>query len=583
LKLVSSILALSLVLPALPASSQERVDLDAVTRIRQEGFRHSKVMETASRLMDSIGPRLTGSPNMKKANEWTRQQLADWGLANAHLESWGPFGRGWSYEECRVRMLAPDTAELLALPVAWTPGTNGPIRADAVKVKLATEEDLKKEKGTLAGKIVLVGETRDVRPQEKALSERYDEKGLGELGLYQIPGATPGPRGGQPFNREEFVKRRQFQRSLDKFLAEEKVAAVLEPGALDGGTFRVQGASNGYKKDAPPTVPRVVMAIEHYGRLARILERKEGVQLEVDIRTRFYDDDLFAYNTIAEIPGTDKNPQVVMLGGHMDSWHGGTGATDNGAGVAVAMEAVRILKALNIHPRRTIRIALWSGEEQGLLGSRAYVSQHFASRPEPKTPPAEADLPSFLRTPTGPLTVKPEHAKLSAYFNLDNGTGKVRGVYTQENVAAAPVFERWIEPLKDLGVTTVSNRNTGGTDHLSFDAVGLPGFQFIQDEVEYETRTHHTNVDVYERLQREDLMQASVVMACFVYDAAMRDGMMPRKPMPKDEPRREEGSPADKGPLARATPAEPAPQAPAHPGDNPPPPGKPVPTPAAPR
>jgi carboxypeptidase Q len=221
------------------------------------------------------------------------------------------------------------------------------------------------------------------------------------------------------------------------------------------------------------------------------------------------------------------------------------------------MEAVRILKALDIHPRRTIRIALWSGEEQGLLGSRAYVSQHFASRPEPKTPPAEADLPSFLRTPTGPVTVKPEHAKLSAYFNLDNGTGKVRGVYTQENVAAAPIFERWIEPLRDLGVTTVSNRNTGGTDHLSFDSVGLPGFQFIQDEVEYETRTHHTNVDVYERLQREDLMQASVVMACFVYHAAMRDGMMPRKPMPKDEPRREEGSPADKGPhAARTTPTE---------------------------
>jgi carboxypeptidase Q len=557
LKVVASVLALSLVLPALPASSQERVDLDAVTRIRQEGFRHSKVMETASRLMDSIGPRLTGSPNMKRANEWTRQQLADWGLANAHLESWGPFGRGWSYEECRVRMLSPDTAELLALPVAWTPGTNGPIRAAAVKVKLATEEDLKKEKGTLAGKIVLVGETREVRPQEKALSERYDDKGLGELGLYQIPGATPGPRGGQPFNREEFLKRRQFQRSLDKFLAEEKVAAVLEPGALDGGTFRVQGASNGYKKDAPPTVPRVVMAIEHYGRLARILERKESVQLEVDIRTRFYEDDPLAYNTVAEIPGTDKNPQIVMLGGHMDSWHGGTGATDNGAGVAVAMEAVRILKALDIHPKRTIRIALWSGEEQGLLGSRAYVSQHFASRPEPKTPPADADLPSFLRTPTGPVTVKPEHAKLSAYFNLDNGTGKVRGVYTQENVAAAPIFERWIEPLRDLGVTTVSNRNTGGTDHLSFDSVGLPGFQFIQDEVEYETRTHHTNVDVYERLQREDLMQASVVMACFVYHAAMRDGMMPRKPMPKDEPRREEGSPADKGPhAARTTPTE---------------------------
>jgi carboxypeptidase Q len=227
-----------------------------------------------------------------------------------------------------------------------------------------------------------------------------------------------------------------------------------------------------------------------------------------------------------------------MLGAHMDSWHGGTGATDNGAGVAATMEAVRILKALGVKPRRTIRIALWSGEEQGLLGSRGYVSQHFASRPEPKEPlsPDQEALPSFLRPPTGPLTVKPEHAKLSAYFNLDNGTGRIRGVYAQENAAVVPIFESWIQPLKDLGVTTVTMRNTSGTDHLSFDAVGLPGFQFVQDEVEYETRTHHTNMDVYERLQKEDLMQASVVIASFVYNAAMRDGMMPRKPMPKDEP-----------------------------------------------
>jgi Zn-dependent M28 family amino/carboxypeptidase len=254
----------------------------------------------------------------------------------------------------------------------------------------------------------------------------------------------------------------------------------------------------------------------------------------VNLKTRFTDEPTAA-NTVAEIPGTDKKGEIVMLGAHMDSWHGGTGATDNGAGVVATMEAVRILKALGVKPRRTIRIALWSGEEQGLLGSRGYVSQHFASRPEPKET-TQDDLPSFLRRPTGPLTVKPEHAKLSAYFNLDNGTGKIRGVYAQENAAAVPIFEAWIQPLKDLGVTSVTMRNTSGTDHLSFDAVGLPGFQFIQDEVEYETRTHHTNMDVYERLQREDLMQASVVIATFVYQAAMRDQMMPRKPMPKDEP-----------------------------------------------
>ncbi|HKA35642.1 MAG TPA: M20/M25/M40 family metallo-hydrolase [Thermoanaerobaculia bacterium] len=535
--------------PLLPA--EERVDLEMVTAIRQEGFRNSKVMETASQLMDSIGPRLTGSPNMKRANEWTRKQLSDWGLVNAHIESWEPFGRGWSYEVATVRMISPDVAELLALPQAWSPGTNGPLRAKAVKVKLADKDDLEKAKGQLAGKIVLIGETRDVKPQEKALSERYDEKTLAELERYEVPGVRPYMRAGVPFNREEFAKRREFQRALNKFLVDEKVAAVLDAGQLDGGTFRVQGLANGHRKNAPAAIPTLVMAIEHWERLARILDRKQDVELEINLKTTFTDEPSAA-NTIAEIPGTDKKGELVMLGAHMDSWHGGTGATDNGAGVAAMMEAVRILKALNVKPRRTIRIALWSGEEQGLLGSRGYVSQHFASRPQPPERASGEDdgMPSFLRPPTGPLTIKPEHAKVSAYFNLDNGTGKVRGIYAQENAAVVPIFESWIQPLKDLGVTAVTMRNTSGTDHLSFDSVGLPGFQFIQDEVEYETRTHHTNMDVYERLQKEDLMQASVVIACFVYNAAMRDAMLPRKPLPKDQPAAEP-TPGAKGPLAK--------------------------------
>jgi len=557
-KLVSATLvALLLLVPVAPLPAQnssEPVDLDMVNRIRAEAFRDSKVMDTASHLMDSIGPRLTGSPNMKKANDWTRKQLEDWGLSNAHLESWGPFGRGWSYEECTVRMLSPDTAELLALPVAWTPGTNGPLRAPLVKVKLESDEDLKAQKGKLAGKIVLLGEMRDIKPQEKALSERYDEKTLSEIEAYEVPSATPRPRPGQPpFSREEFLKRRRFRVTLDKFLAEEKIAALIEPGALDGGTFRVQGARNGWKADAAPTMPQLEMAIEHYGRLARLLDRNEDVQIEINVKARFYDSDTMSYNTIAEIPGTDKKGEVVMLGGHMDSWHGGTGATDNGAGVVVAMEAVRILKALNVRPKRTIRIALWSGEEEGLFGSKAYVTQHFGSRPEPKG--NDADMPSFMRPPTGPLTLKPEHSKLSGYFNLDNGTGKVRGVYMQENAAVAPIFRAWMEPLKDLGVTALTNRNTSGTDHLSFDAVGLPGFQFVQDEVEYETRTHHTNMDVYERLVREDLMQASAVMAIFVYQTAMRDAMLPRKPLPKDPtPTPAPANEPEKGPLVNAKP-----------------------------
>ncbi|HSD72343.1 MAG TPA: M20/M25/M40 family metallo-hydrolase [Thermoanaerobaculia bacterium] len=515
-----------LAVPTIPG--EERIDYDMVTRIREEGFRDSKVMEIASGLTDGIGPRLTGSPNMKKANEWTRDKLAGWGLANAHLESWGPFGRGWSFDSASVRMTSPDVAQLLAIPKAWSPGTNGPIRGKVILAKLATKEDIEREKGKLAGRIVLTAPMREVPPQQKAASERYDEKTLEDVSHYQIPPARP------PFSPEEFRRRREFRRALNTFLEQEKPLAVIDPGALDGGTFRVQQGGS-YKKDEPIGVPALVMAIEHYGRIARLLEQKKDVELEIDVKTRFYDDDPMSYNTVAEIPGTDRAGEVVMLGGHMDSWHAGTGATDNAAGVAVAMEAVRILEALGARPRRTIRIALWSGEEQGLLGSEAYVMQHFATRPVP-TDPKERENFSLRRSP-GPLTVKPEHAKLSAYFNVDNGTGKIRGIYAQENAAVVPIFEKWLEPLKDLGATTVTMRNTRGTDHESFDAVGLPAFQFIQDEIEYETRTHHTNQDVYERLQREDLMQASVVLATFVWEAAMRDAKLPRKPMPKENPR----------------------------------------------
>jgi carboxypeptidase Q len=526
------VFVLLVLLPALaapPIPAEERIDYDMVTRIRQEGFRDSKVMEIASGIVDGIGARLTGSPNMKKANEWTRDKLAEWGLANAHLESWGPFGRGWSYQSVSVRMTSPDVAELLALPKAWSPGTNGPVRGKVVLAKLTAVEDLEKQRGKLAGRIVLTDEMRDVKPQEKAALERYDDKALEELWEYGAPALR------SPFTPEEFRRRREFRRALNKFLEEEKPLAVIDPGALDGGTFRVQ-QSGSYKKGEPIGVPSLVMSIEHYGRIARLLAQKKDVELELDVRTRFYDDDPMSYNTVAEIPGTNKSGELVMLGGHLDSWHGGTGATDNAAGVAVAMEAVRILEALGAKPRRTIRIALWSGEEEGLLGSEAYVMQHFATRPMPADPKEKENF--SLRRATGPLTVKPEHAKLAAYFNVDNGTGKIRGIYAQENAAVVPIFEKWLEPLKDLGATTVTMRNTRGTDHESFDAVGLPGFQFVQDKIEYDTRTHHTNQDVYERLQPDDLMQASVVLATFVWQAAMRDQKLPRKPLPKETPAR---------------------------------------------
>ncbi len=340
--------------------------------------------------------------------------------------------------------------------------------------------------------------------------------------------------GGPPrYNRAEYMKRRELRKAVNKFLAEEKPLAVVTAGRGDMGTFGVQGEGT-WKKGDPQGLTSLSMEPEHFGRVARLLDRDVPVEIEMDVKARFIEEDLMQWTTVAEIPGTDKKDEVVMVGAHLDSWHGGTGATDNGAGSVVAMEVMRILKAVGAKPRRTIRIGLWTGEEQGLFGSRAYVSQHFASRPEPSA--EEKEKPFYLRKKTGPLTVKPEHAKLSAYFNLDNGSGKIRGIYCEDNAAVVPIFEAWLEPFHDLGATVVTMNRTGGTDHEAFDDVGLPGFQFIQDPLEYETRTHHTNMDVYERLQKNDLMQASVIMATFAYNASVRDGMMPRKPMPKDEP-----------------------------------------------
>ena len=507
------------------ASAQDRLDLDVVARIRNEGFRNSKAMETARALTDRIGPRLTGSPDVKEAEEWCKKQFAEWGLANAHLEAWSPFGRGWKNEFTSVRMVAPDTTMLVAVPKAWTPGTEAAVKGQVVKAKLAAKEDLEKQKGKLAGKIVLLGDMPELKPIEKGMLERYDEKGLTDLAIYRVPAE-------RMQNREEFIKRREFRKELNQFLIDEKVLVVIDPGSGgDGGTFDV-GSGGSYKPGEPIGVPSLVMSAEHYGRVARLLADKVDVELEIDVRNTWYDDENTQYNVLAELPGTDKNPELVMIGAHLDSWHSGTGATDNGAGVVAVMEAMRILKAIDAKPKRTIRIALWTGEEQGLLGSRGYVKEHFGAFPEP-TDPVEKELPMSLRKETGALTVTPEHAKLAAYFNLDNGTGKVRGIYTQENLAVGPIFKAWLEPLHDLEATTVTTRNTGGTDHLPFDAVGLPGFQFIQDNVEYSMRTHHSNYDVYERLQREDLMQASVVIATFAYNAAMRAEKLPRKPLPK--------------------------------------------------
>ena len=519
-----------------PLYSQEKVDLEAMTRIRYEGFRDSKVMDYASGLMDSIGERLTGSPNMKRANEWTRDQLSAMGLSNAHLEPWGPFGRGWANQYVNVRMTAPDVVTLLAYPKAWTPGTNGVIQGKCIRAIIDKKEDFEKYKGKLAGMIVILGADAEVKPITEPPYKRYSDDDLTKMLDYQIPPEHP------PFRFADFLKRQQFVKELNQFFADEKVLAVIDHsrGTSGGGTVFVQSGGS-YKPGETVAVPQLTMATEHWTRIARLLEQKKEVSLELNVNNTFYDDDPMQYDTIAELPGTDKDKkdEVVMLGAHLDSWHAGTGATDNGAGTIVMMEAMRILKAIDFKPRRTIRIGLWSGEEEGLLGSQGYVEHHFGARPH-MDEPGMKDMPSLLRREAGDVTVKPEQAKVSAYFNVDNGTGKIRGIYLQENEAVAPIFDAWMKPFKDLGMDTMTMRNTGGTDHLSFDAVGIPGFQFIQDPIEYETRTHHSNMDVYDRLQPDDLRQAAVIVAAFVYDAAQRDQMLPRKPIEKALPKEQE-------------------------------------------
>jgi carboxypeptidase Q len=534
----------------------EILDLNVYQRIRDEGLNRSHVMEFATALMDGIGPRLTGSPNLMKANEWTRDTLTKIGLENAHLEDWGEFGLGWQQLNTWARMVTPDTAILIVQATPWSPSTSGPVTGDVVFVSIQNDQDFDKYKGKLAGKIVLYGAMRDVPPVDKPLFQRSSDKELDELAEFPVS-ANPG--GPAPEVQARMRARQERLRLIDKvaqFFADEKVAAVIEPsrdatnGGGSGGTlFDDNGATLGrtpYLADHRVKIPVVVAAIESYGRLYRLTQAHAPVSAEVDVETKFTGEHEHAFDTVAEIPGTDPKlkDQIVMLGGHLDSWIAGTGATDNGAGTIVAMEAVRILKALDVKPRRTIRIALWTGEEQGLFGSKGYVKQHFGSAAL-STAPDQVALPEFMRRYAGPFEFKPEQKLVSGYFNVDNGSGKIRGVYLQGNAAIAPIFAQWIAPLKDLGVTTLTTRDTGGTDHLSFDAVGIPGFQFIQDDLDYESRTHHSNEDVVERLQPADLKQIATVEAIFVYNAAQRDQMLPRKPIPDPVAEQKRGVPLE--------------------------------------
>jgi carboxypeptidase Q len=482
-------------------------DASVIGKLQEEESQHSRVMEVMSYLTDVYGPRLTNSPEIREAGEYAVKMLNAWGLANVHEETWGPFGRGWSNELFDANEIAPRNFPLIAYPKAWTPGTNGPVTAEAIYANIEKEEDFSSYRGRLRGRFVLTAPMRVIEAQFAAPAHRFTDVELAEM-------AQPRPNQLPPDKAaiDRARKQQQFNEKLVKFLTDEGALAWLEPAPHDGGTVTVMVGGSRDPKDAQ-VLPRVAVDIEHYGRIFRMLEKSIPVKLQINIVSRFYDENLNSSNIIAEIPGSDKADEVVMLGAHFDSWASGTGATDNAAGSAVMMEAMRVLKTCNLKMRRTVRLALWTGEEEGLLGSRAYVKQHFVDRSS--------------------MELKPDHAKISAYFNVDNGTGKIRGIYMQGNEGMRPIFEKWMEPFKSDGMTTLSARGVGGTDHVSFDEVGLPGFQFIQDPIEYETRTHHTNMDTYERIQAADLKQMAVIVATFAYMTANADQVLPRKPMPK--------------------------------------------------
>jgi hypothetical protein len=516
---VAAIAISASLVPALSAQTVQSLsqsDLDAIYKIKEEGFKNSKVMETMSYLTDLYGPRLTGSPNAREAAEWAMGRLKEGGATNVHLESWGPFGRGWANEKFSAQVISPRSFPLIAYPEPWTPGTNGTVTGSAVIAPIKTEADFEKYRGQLRGKFVLTEPEPQVSARFQAQTRRYTETELADLATQQVPAAQQQDTPEQRLAR--YRATRAFEMKVDKFYLDEGVAGLLDPSfAGDDGTV-YEGPGGSRKPDAPPSPVRMVLALENYGRIYRMVDKKASVQLEVNIQNKFYDNDLNSFDIIGELPGADRSKadQIVMVGAHFDSWQVGTGATDNGAGSGVMIEVMRILKASGVKLPRTVRIGLWTGEEQGLLGSRAYMKQHFGDQET--------------------MQLLPEHAKLDAYYNIDNGTGKIRGVYLQENEAEAPIFEKWMEPFRNLGMNTLTIRNTGGTDHLAFNALGLPGFQFIQDPMDYETRTHHSNMDVYERIQEPDMKQMAVIVASFVYLTANRPEMMPRKPLPKPQP-----------------------------------------------
>jgi carboxypeptidase Q len=508
--------------PAFAGQRTERAELTdstAVARIIDEGTNHSQVMDLLSWLTDVCGPRLTG---YRHAAAWTQSKFARWGLSNSHLEAWGPFGRGWALTRYCAQVTGPVAFPLISYPRAWSPGTDGRVRGEAILLDASTDSALQTYRGKLHGKFVLFNTERALKPHFEPQASR-----LPDSTLLQMANEDPELRPAMDF-RFDFRQSQTLTNKKLNLCMDEGARALLFNSNGDGGTVFVQSATfpvdpelpwnkrpRVYAKNPSDLLPQAVVAAEHYNRILRTLQKGIPVTLEMDLAVDETEEDS-VHNVIAELPGTDLKDEVVMIGGHLDSWHAGTGATDDGTGVVVCMEAMRILTALQLKPRRTIRIALWAGEEQGLLGSAAYVRRHFGERRAPND------------TTGKPVRLTPEAEKFSVYFNHDNGTGKIRGIYLQGFEHLRPLFRTWFAPFRAMGASTITSGNTDGTDHLSFTDLGLPGFQFIQDEIEYDTRTHHSNMDVYDRAQEDDLKQASIIMAAFAYTAAMRDDKCPR-------------------------------------------------------
>jgi carboxypeptidase Q len=497
-------LLLAVLAPALPAPAQtiaERVDLAVVERIRDEGLNRSGLEPLAWYLTDVIGPRLTGSTGMRRANEWTAEMFRSWGLANVRVEPWGEFGRGWERVSYYGRMLEPFVQPLHATPLAWTGSTPGRVDGPVIAIEAETPDELvARYRGRLGGAFVLAQAPVPIGPEFEPFTRRFDA-----ATLLEPPSAAPAGPPPAAARAMQMVQRAQaFNQVLDSMMRAEGAHALLRPSQWAYGILRVGGGGSRSPQD-PEAMPALVVSHDHYGQMWRNVTRGVPVRIELDVQNRFLTDDLLGYNTLADLPGGDLADEYVMIGAHLDSWHSGTGATDNAAGSVVMMEAMRILKTLGLQPRRTIRVALWSGEEQGLLGSRFWVQNN-----EPLWP------------------------RISAYLNIDNGTGRVRGIWNQSNEAVTGIFEQILWPFRDLGVVAVRHGNTGGTDHLAFDRVGIPGFNFIQDPIEYSLRTHHSNVDTYDRLVLDDLRQAAVVVAATAWHLAMRDEPLPRKPATSD-------------------------------------------------